>query len=181
MNATHKYDILDDYEASSFRSLNEEIKNDPFGLGNTVKGLANMSHKKNLCDFAQELVANYAKYSCDHYELPLHMVPEYELNELVRLYIESTDREVNECIYGNDFSIENDFTCALLAMLQNDCRDTREKFAEITRKNTILYYEKSLQEILDEACNDYLHSMMNEQGYYARQDADNPEIVWSKF
>lgn len=80
MNAARKYDILEnhnDYELRITSSISEEIRNDPFGLGNNiVKGLARVNHKSNLSDYAEELVAQYAKYSCDQYELSLNMLPE---------------------------------------------------------------------------------------------------------
>lgn len=184
MNTAHKYDIMsshhNDYDVSVYKDFNA-IKDDPFNLGCTVKGLTNMNHKKNLADYAGELVAHYAKYESEHYELFLLDLPDDEQGELARLFIEATGRETSECIYGNDFSIENAFTCALLSMLQDDSKENREKFAEVTRKNTINYYEKSLQLVLDEACNNYLHSMNNEAGSYAIQDQDSGEIFWGKF
>lgn len=183
MNAAHKYDILDnnDYEVIISRNKIEEIRNDPFGLGNTVKGLTNVNHQRNLSNYAEELVAHYAKYVGEQYELFLSDLPEDEQNELVRLYIEATNREVNECVHGSDFSIDNEYTCALLSMLKNDCQETRENFAEVTRKNTIIYYTNSLQEVLDDACNSYFHMVNNESGYYAHYDLEHGDNCWSKF
>ncbi|WP_045099304.1 hypothetical protein [Legionella micdadei] len=139
-----------------------------------------MNHKINIFNYAEELVAHYAKYRYDQYELSLSDLPESSLNELARLYIEHTNREVNECINGDDFSINNDFTCALLAMLQDDSQENRERFAEVTRKNILTYYKESLQKVLDEACQFYLNNMMNEQGLYARYDLENGDLIWSR-
>ncbi|CZG34148.1 TPA: hypothetical protein I8Z27_003171 [Legionella pneumophila] len=44
----------------------------------------------------------------------------------------------------------------------------------------IIYYKKSLQEVLDAACNDYHLYMMNEQSLYARYDMDHGDIVWRR-
>lgn len=169
MNAAYKYDILDSNH------------NDYDQTRNTVKGLANVNHKRNLSDYAEELVAHYAKFNNEQYELSLKTLPESEQNELVRLYMEATDRDTGECVHGNDFSIDNDYTCALLAMLKDDSQDNREKFAEITRRNILTYYRLALQEVLDDACHNYYHAMMNEQGYYAHRSMSNGEIEWSKF
>lgn len=184
MNASRKYDILDnhnDYDLIIPRNDAEDIRNDPFGLGSTVKGLANVNHKKNLSNYAEELVSQYAKYSRDQYELSLEMVPEEEQNEFIRLYIESIDREIEWACYGTDDSINSDFLCALLSMLKNDCKDTRENFASVTRKNVLVYYKNSLEEILNIACEDFLHNSMNEQGYGAQRDMEHGDIIWSKF
>jgi len=181
MKAGYKYDILEThaYDVGISRK-DEEIKMDPFVLGNTVKGLTNMDHEKNLSNYAEELVANFAKFSVDHYELYLDMLPEYEKNELVRLYIEATDRDLSECIYGDDLSINSEFTCALLSMLRDDCLDNRERFAEVTRTNVITYFENPLHKYLEHACNLYLILANNENGYYAHTSQESGEIFWSK-
>ena len=182
MNAVRKYDILnnDVYDISILRNDSESIRNDPFGLGNTVKGLTSVNHQRNLSNYAEELVAQYAKYDGACYELSLDALSEYDQNELARLYIESTGREVNECIYGDDFTINNEFTCSLLAMLENDCQETREHFAEKTRNNILTYYKKSLDELLVTTCDNYLHAVNNENGYHACQDMEHGDIVWRK-
>ncbi len=184
MNAARKYDILgnhNDYDLPISRNNAEEIRNDPFGLGSNVKGLTNVNHERNLSNYAEQLVAHYANYECEQYELILSDLPESEQNELARLYIESINREIEWACYGADESINSDYLCALLAMLKDDCEETRENFAEVTRKNIIIYYEKPLQEIIDDACHNYLYSMMNEQGYYAQRDMEHGDIHWSKF
>jgi len=183
MNAVLKYDILgtrNDYELPISRNKADEIRSDPFGLGNNVKGLTSVNHQRNLSNYAEELVANFANYKHEQYFLLLSDLPEYEQNELARLYLESTDRDTSECVHGNDFSIENEYTCALLSMLKDDSQENREKFAEVTRKNIINYYEKFLQELLDESCNDYLNNMMNEQGRYARYDMEHGDVLWTR-
>ena len=172
MNASTKCDILGFHHDDDLSISRTH--------GNNVKGLARMSHQRTLSNYSEQLVAEYANYSCDQYDLPLSKLPEFEQNELARIYIEATGRETGECIYGDDFSINNDFNCYLLAMLANDSRETRENFAEATRKNIIIYYEKSLQKILDDACDRHLGNEYNEAGYFSSQDRDTGEVYWSK-
>lgn len=184
MNAARKYDILkthNDYEPPISRNIEEEIRNNPFNLETNVKGLTAVNHQRNLSNYAEELVANYATYSCDQYELSLEMLPDEEQNEFARLYIESIDREIEWACYGEDESINSDYLCALLAMLKNDCDQTRKNFAKVTRKNILVYYNNSIQEIIDEACNNYLSNRMNEQGFYTNREIGGCDIVWSKF
>ena len=183
MNTIYKYDILqthNDYDISSSRTKLEEIKNDPFGLGNNVKGLANLNHQRNLSNYAEDLVSQYAKYTCDQYELSLDMLPEHEQYELARLYIEFTEREITECVNGDDFSINNDYTCALLSMLKHNSKETREKFAQITMRNILVYYKESIQETLDDACHFVQENEMEDQGFYASRDMEHGDIVWRK-
>jgi len=159
--------------------MNSQSKYDK--LGHSVKGLTYVNHKINLSNYAEELVAHYAKFEGDQYELFLSDLPESSQNELAWLYLESTNREVNECVHGNDFAIDNDYTCALLAMLQDDSQENRERFAEVTRKNILTYYRESLQSVIDDACYVYYQNIMNEQGYYSHRDMEHGEYYWSKF
>lgn len=181
MNAAYKYDILakNAYEVTTSRPTLEQIKNDPFGMGSVVKGLT-MDHQKKLENHAQELIAQYATYDDDGYCLLLHALPDDEQSELARLFIESTDRDISECVYGDDFSINNDYTCALLAMLKDDSQENRDHFAEVTRKNTIKYFEKALQSTLDDACH-YLQAMDNEQRYFSNYDREHGDFYRSKY
>ncbi len=173
MNASSLYQ-------SNYKNQQHSSRNDDKSTF-AVKGLTKMSHNRKLSDYAEELVATYAKFSGDTYNLSLDMIPSEERNELARLYIESTNREVNDCVYGNDFSIEGNYTCALLAMLQNDCPETRQAFAEVTLQNIITYYDKQLNEVLEDACVAYYHLINNEQGLYAQLCNESGEVYWGRF
>ncbi len=153
---------------------------DPFDLKGAFAGGNNMDHQRNLDDFAQQLVANYARYNCEQYELHLEMLSDDDQAELARFYLESIDREIESACYGDDDSLNSDFLCALLAMLKNDCRETRETFAQTTRKNILIYYRSTLNEILANACESYLHCSMNEQGYYANYDEWHGDVIWKR-
>ena len=155
---------------------------DPFQLGaHIINGLKPMDNQQNLSTYAEELVYQFGKYQDDQYSLNLFDLSEYDQNELARLYMETTDRETGECVHGNDFSIDNDYTCALLAMLKNNCLETQTTFAEITRKNIITYYAKSLQTVLDDACNDLQCHFNEEQGFSQQQDRESGEVFWGRF
>lgn len=170
------------------RSLSQSyIKNqqsswidDPFEVKGAFTGVKTLSHERNLSNYAEELVATFAIYDHEIYTLSLSDLPEGIQNELARLYIEHTGRDIGECVYGDDFSIENPYTCALLAMLKDDSPTNRNNFAQITRRNIIAYYHNVLQEVIDEACNFYIHSMNEEAGFHARQCMDSGEVYWGK-
>ena len=144
------------------KSMLSHINMQNQALWNGVVAGASLNNERALQNYAEELVSTYAHYMDEQYYLSLDELPEPEQNELVRLYMEFTDRETSECIYGNDFSIENDFTCALLSMLSNDCQKTRDELSNVMRKNIITYYSDSLQKVLDDAC-------------------ESGNVVWGKF
>lgn len=152
-----------------------------FNLNRTFAGSGTMSHKKTLTDYAERLAYEYGKYEDLSYHLRFRSLPMEEKNTLVQLFMEAHDRDTSECVYGDDFSINSDYTCALLAMLKNDCKRTREHFAEITRLNTIKYYSDALQDILDEACYFLSNSLMENKGLHASYDRDHGDVVWGKF
>ncbi len=158
----------------------QQWMNDPFQLG-TLQGLKPVSNATNLSGYLLGLVISHARCHGDHYELHVNALPEDAQNELARLYIESIDREIEWACYGDDESINSDFLCAILAMLKDDSQEARDYFAEVTRKNILVYYKDALNELLDKTCDEYLNDSMNEQGLYAHQDKDHGDVVWGKF
>lgn len=155
---------------------------DPFELGtHAFKGLKPMSHKRNLEDYIQELVASYGIYCQDHYDLRLEMLTEEEQEELVSLYIESIDREIEWACYGADESINSDFLCDMLSMLKLNTPESREKFAETTRRNLRDYYKSVLEELLVTGCDTYFTNEMGEAGYRSDYDNEHGDVVWGKF
>lgn len=154
---------------------------DKFHTGNYgVNGVKDIQHQRNLNDYAEELVAHHGRYQHGQYYLRLKELPESSQNELARLYLEYANRDASECVYGDDFTIEGTYLCALLSMLQNDCKETRERFAEVTRRNILVYYKDTLDEVLADACSTYHHNMNNEFGYYANQDRNTGEVSWER-
>lgn len=164
------------------KQLGSSWNDDPFGVETkAVKGLTNMSNEKRLSNFVDDLVGQYSKFDGENYTLSLSNIPEDEQGELVSLYMDYTDRETSECVHGQLIAIDNSYTCALLNLLRDDSRENQENFAEITRKNTIIYYSQVLQEIIDEACHSFHMNINNENGYYSYQDSNHDEIHWGKY
>lgn len=159
----------------------QSMIDDPFSLEGAFAGFAKMSKTITIHDHAQALVSAFAKYQNDYYTLTLDMLTEDEQLELARHYIEFTGRELTECVNGSDFSLDNDYTCALLAMLKDNNEESRTHFAEVVQRNIIIYYTDSLNKLLSDACDSYLRDCLNEQGYHARQDLEHGDIVWSRF
>lgn len=130
---------------------------DPFGLSaDFIKGMTYMSHEKRLNNCIEELVSTYAVYDEDRFTLDLSDLPDDEQSELARLYIEFTGREIEECVNGEDMSIDSPYICALLDVLTGNSVANCVKFSDIVRQNIVTYYKTSLQALLDEACDEYL-------------------------
>ncbi len=133
------------------------MNDDPFGLGVEFhREVKYMSHEKRLLSFVAELASTYANFFDGEYNLDLDELPEEERGELAALYLDYSGRELTECVNGNDFAIDNDYTCALLSMLKDNCEETREFLAKTIRKNILNYYSESLQQLLNEACEELL-------------------------
>lgn len=156
---------------------------DPFDLG-VAKGVPILSSTNRnhdlLIEHTLELVSFYGKFKGDHFELPFDTLSDDDQNELARLYIESIDREIEYACYGDDESLNSSFLCTLLAMIKDDCEETREAFAITTRKNILTYYKSTLQKLLDDACDTYLSVAGNENGYYARYDDELECTIWKR-
>lgn len=154
----------------------------PFLSGtHAFKGLKPMSHQRNLDDYIQELVSQRGKYCSDHYELTLSMLAEEEQDKLIHLYIESIDREIEWACYGTDESINSDFLCDMLSMLKLNTEESRQKFAETTRRNLLVYYQDTLNQLLTTGCDIYFTNEMNEAGYRPEYDQNNGDVVWGQF
>jgi hypothetical protein len=153
---------------------------DPFDLKGFVTGVTPLSHQRTLEEYAQELVSSYGEFIGDQYELNLEKLSSPYQLELVRLYIESIDREIEWACYGDDQSINSDFLCAMLAMLKDSNPKTRANFAQVTTRNLLAYYGEALQNVLDEACHDLHCNEMNNAGYHQEQDMEHGDFRWSR-
>lgn len=158
------------------------FKEDPFDIGlGFTQGTSMLGHERQLELYAEELVGRFAKYQCEEYTLDTEKLPQVELSELTRLYLESIDREFEtEAILGKDCSINNDYNCALLALLKENNQENRDRLAEITMRNFTTYYDKELQEILNDACMSYLFYTNQEAGYRLYQDDEHGDFLWGK-
>lgn len=153
---------------------------DPFDMKGFTGVKRVSDHQRNLDNYIQELVASYGIYCQDHYEIKLEMLTEEEQDELVHLYIESIDREIEWACYGNDESINSDFLCDMLSMLKCNDDESREKFAETTRRNLRCYYKDKLEDLLMTGCDIYYNAEMNEAGYRAEFDLDHGDVIWRR-
>jgi hypothetical protein len=160
---------------------NQSWNDNPFDLKVAFAGVAKMSPNRRLQLYAEGLVPQYATFDGQQFELFLSYLPEEDQNELVRLLLEATGRDFTECVNGEDFSIDNDYSCAVLAMFKNDCADTRDALADIIRKNIIAYHRQYLDDLLLSACDTHLHQVNNENGLYAHVDREHGDLVWGRF
>lgn len=167
-----QHNILQNQDLSSWND-------DPFDLkGLIVQGATTLSHSRNMYNYAEELVSKYASYEDDQYIIYFDDLPPFEQQHLARLYIEFTDRDLSECVYGDDFTINSEYISALLAMISDNCSEARNNFAEVTIKNILIYYKDSLQKLLHDACNFYLCSINHEQGLFQQQSSQDGEFYW---
>jgi len=138
-----------------------------------------LSHKQRLDDYLQELAATRATYSGIDTTLTLDMLPHDEQLELMRLFIEAIDREIeDDFIHGLDYNINNDYTCALLNLLANDNAKNRQALARITQKNLLKHYESALNNALDVACTAYVSNQLNEASYHQVHDVNHGDDFW---
>lgn len=157
---------------------NQSWIDDPFESLDFVTGVTHLNHTRNLTDYIMDLIASYGEFINNQYELNLEKLSSPYQFELVRLYIESIDREIEWACYGDDQSINSDFLCAMLAMLKDSNPETREHFAQVTSENLFKYYQKILQELIDEACHVFYCNEMENAGMQCYQDQDNGEFLW---
>jgi|SRR6185312_2397403 len=155
------------------------INDDPFDLPWTQE-VTSLSNERDLHLYAQDLVEQYAKFDGTCYNITFEQLSDSDQGAFLAKYFEFTGRETSDCVHGDDFSIDNNYTCALLKMLKDNNMETQANFASIVHRNISIYYAKDLQKILDDACDDVLHNQQNELGYFANQSRDSGDIEWRK-
>lgn len=152
---------------------------DPFDLSWSSQGVTSLSAERDLHLYAHDLVEQYAKFDGNCYNVAFEQLSDSDQSQLLAKYFEFNDRET-ECVFGHDYSVDNDYTCALLKMLKENTPENRENLANVVHKNITNYYRMDVQKVLDEACEDYLHLINNEQGLFAMQSRESGDIEWRK-
>lgn len=122
-----------------------------------------MSYQKELNSILSNLVCDYAEYNSDSYYLSLNDLPSDEQGKLAAAYLETIDRDIADCVYGNDLSENSNYVCALLKMLKDPSKENKDNFSTIVNNNILVYFKEELQGLINEACNDYYFERMNER------------------
>ncbi len=167
------------YSNTQMQQKEKSWNDDPFDLRGFVTGVTKVSnHASNFNNYVQELVYNYGKNVGDNYELNIDKLSSPCQFELTRLYIESIDREIEWACYGEDESINSSFLCAMLSMLSDSNPKTRDNFARVTTLNIFKYYKDVLQNVLNDACEEYFCNQMHEAGYRQERDMNHGDLIY---
>lgn len=146
-----------------------------------VKGLAAMNYTKEVLDFAEHLAFHYAKYDGDTYNLHICSLPDFEVHKFAATIMASDDAYANEATGCDNPWYEKTMLPALLTYLKNSTdRDEKIEFNKAWLEGVSKYFETSMQELINEACNERLHSEMNDAGFYGHYDRNHGDFVWSR-
>jgi hypothetical protein len=129
-----------------------------------------MNHIKTLQQYARLLVVEKSGYDelSDCYILALDKLDMDERMELCRLFIESKDRDMEFMLDGirdGDHSMDSEFNCKLLAMLSDYNDLNRDNLIDTMIANLFNYASEDLQDILDNACDDYQQELKENKGF----------------
>lgn len=133
-----------------------------------------MDSTKILNRYIHELITSYGKFTGDTYQLSMASLHDDEQGELVALYLEANDYDPLECLVNGELST------LIFAMMKSDTPDTREDFSKAVKKEILKYYSESIQNIIDDCCNDYLHESFNAKGLYAKRSSTG-DLYWSAY
>lgn len=140
-----------------------------------------MTPYQKIISYIDNIISDKAERLEDGYFLTVDDLDTDEQGELAALFLDYYDRDTSECFYEADqYAINDNITCALLKMLQNDTPDNREDFANLVRNNTIKRFRKNMEEMIDERCSALFADEMSEAGLHAHYHADNGERYWSR-
>lgn len=107
-----------------------------------------MSPYKKLISFVDEVVDSKAKFEDGFYQLPLHALSQEELSEFAALLAEYQDRDIG------DVFAEDEVISSLIMMMAKNTAESHMDFAEATQTSMIKYFEKTMERMLDERCDD---------------------------
>lgn len=149
----------------------------------TVKGMTNMIYSKQTTEFASNLVSHYATWhdTSDYYSLDISEISDFDLHEFARLLMLEDASWASEATGPDNPRYETRMLPALLRYLKNTTdRDEEIEFTKEWRDGITSYFHRAMQEIIDDLCNDKLHSTMNDAGFYPHRRPDNGELYWSR-
>lgn len=147
-----------------------------------VKGLAAMNYSKEVSNFAEHLAFHYAKHDGDVYTLFVSDIAEFDLHEFAAIIMASDDGYANEATGCDNPWYEKAMLPALLRYLKNSTdKDEQIEFNKAWREGVTKYFETTMQELIDDACNNRLHSEMNDAGYHGHIDRNHGDFVWSRY
>jgi hypothetical protein len=149
------------------------------GMGNKT-----MNYNKQVNSFAGNLVFHYATYNnfSGCYELDLSDIEDFDLHEFAQVIMSSDNMLAAEATSPDNISYEKIMLPALLAHLKDTTdRDNEIEFIKIWREGVTSYFSNIMQELINEHCNNRIHSEHNEEGFYAHKRPDNGETYWSRY
>lgn len=162
-----------------FNAKQTSRNDDPFNLRGAFKGLDMSKHQNNLDKYIANIADDYATENRDGMSLDLSMLPKQETDKLLRLYIESIDRETENAHLGLDESANSSFYCALQAMLADNNEDTKQQLADTINANMLEYYKEVLNRLLEDGCNKLFAYRMEGEGFYLARDEQEGSYYWS--
>lgn len=125
-----------------------------------------MTHYQRLINYIDDLVLDKATREEDGWFLSFDDLDEDEQGHLVTLMLEYDDRDTTDCFHQADqYAKDDEVTCALIKMLNDNSPDNREDFANIVRKQSIKSYQSKLQEEIDDRCGWVRQEIHESRGY----------------
>jgi hypothetical protein len=125
-----------------------------------------MTHYQRLINYIDDLVLDKATREEDGWFLSFDDLDEDEQGQLVTLMLEYDDRDTSECFHQPDqYAKDDEITCSLIKMLNDNSPDNREDFANLVRKQSIKCYQSKLQEEIDDRCGWVRQEIQDSRGY----------------
>ena len=142
----------------------------------------NNNHYRNLINYIDELIS-YKSYIVDgEYSLSIEKLDEDELGKLAALFLEVNGRDAQDCFQDpNQYTKDDDITCALLSLLKGNTEDNRENLATMIFKWSIEAFKPSMQSLIDERCSEVREIEAEGHGFYKYRDQKTNELQWRKY
>ena len=140
-----------------------------------------MNYSKQILEFADHLVFHYAKYNAADggYSLDISKISDFDRHEFAAIIMASDDGYANEATGCDNPWYDKIMLPALLSYLKNSTdKDAQIEFNKAWLEGVSKYFEDTMQELIDEKCNERLHEEHNEHGYYGHISRQTGELEW---
>jgi hypothetical protein len=133
-------------------------------------------HYLNFINSVDRVIIQYGQFEPDEgYNLEFDSLELEVQSELSRLLLEYEDREVSECFLDPLQEMMNDdVTCALLALLKDNSLEKKDNLATLLLKRTVYYCSRRIQDVIEERCS----VLMSEEGYVQYREPHASSFSW---
>lgn len=110
------------------------------------------NHYNNLINYIDELIDIHCEYEDEGYFLNIQQLDDDELGKLSYLFLELNNRDTYEFFIDSSKDKNDEVTCALIKLLQDNSYDNQQDLSNLIFKQSIQFCKPFIQIEIDNRC-----------------------------